>query len=94
MPLMAAARGLRPLGWLVAVMLAAGVAFVVLRVVTPDDGTQVPPRTWAWTGDGVLVEVAPGGALRDGDLVTAIDGVAVGHAGGAWGSPGCRCWPA
>ena len=87
MPLMAAARGLRPLGWLVAVMLAAGVAFVVLRVVTPDDGTQVPPRTWAWTGDGVLVEAAPGGTLRDGDLVAAIDGVALGDAGGGWRRP-------
>ena len=90
MPLMAAARGLRPLGWLVAVMLAAGVAFVVLRVVTPDDGTQVPPRTWAWTGDGVLVEAAPGGTLRDGDLVAAIDGVALGDAGGGWRAPAQR----
>ena len=39
-------------GWLVAFILAAGAAFVVLRLVTPSDGTQVPPRTWAWTGAG------------------------------------------
>jgi hypothetical protein len=90
MPLTSAARKVRPLGWLVAVMLAAGVAFVVLRVVTPDDGTQVPPRTWAWTGDGVVVEAAPGGPLRDGDLVTAIDGVALGDTGGGWPGPGRR----
>jgi hypothetical protein len=50
-----------PVGWLVAGILAAGAASVVLRLLTPTDGTQVPPRTWAWTGDGVLVQAAPGG---------------------------------
>jgi hypothetical protein len=82
--------GARALGWLVAVMLAAGVAFVVLRLGTPDDGTQVPPRTWSWTGDGVLVEAPPGSTLRDGDLVTAIDGVVLGDAGGGWSAPAYR----
>ena len=65
-------------GWLVAFILAAGAAFVVLRLVTPSDGTQVPPRTWAWTGAGVLVQAQPDSTLRDRDLVTAIDGVALG----------------
>ena len=51
-------RSSRRVYWLVAVVLAAGAAFVVLRLVTPGDGTQVPPRTWAWTGDGVLVQAA------------------------------------
>jgi hypothetical protein len=89
MALTSADRGARPLGWLVGVMLAAGVAFVVLRLVTPDDGTQVPPRTWSWTGDGVLVQAPPGGTLRDGDLVTAIDGAALGGPGG-WRAPAHR----
>jgi hypothetical protein len=66
----------------VAFILAAGAAFVVLRLLTPGDGTQVPPRTWAWTGDGVLVEAAPDSGLHDRDLVTAIDGVALGGEGG------------
>jgi hypothetical protein len=78
-----------PIGWLVAAILAAGVAFVVVRLVTPGDGTQIPPRTWAWTGEGVLVEAAPDGGLRDGDLVTAIDGVPLG-AGGGWLAPAQR----
>ena len=90
MALTSADRGTRPLGWLVGVMLAAGVAFVVLRLATPDDGTQVPPRTWSWTGDGVLVEASPDSTLRDGDLVTAIDGDALGDAGGGWRAPAHR----
>jgi hypothetical protein len=36
-----------PVGWLVAFMLAAGAAFIVVRLLTPGDGSQVPPRTWA-----------------------------------------------
>jgi hypothetical protein len=52
----------------VAFILAAGAAFVVLRLLTPCDGTQVPPRTWAWTGDGLVYQVVRGGQPR-GDLV-------------------------
>jgi hypothetical protein len=74
----------RAVGWLVALMLAAGAAFVVARLMVPVDGTQVPPRTWAWTGDGVLVQAGPGGDLRDDDLVTAVDGVPLGVDGGWW----------
>ena len=77
-------RSRRLVGWLVALILAAGAAFVVMRLVTPGDGTQVPPRTWAWTGDGVLVQAAPDSPLQDRDLVTAIDGVALGADGGWW----------
>ena len=80
----ASRRSRQPVGWLVAGILAAGAAFVVLRLVTPGDGTQVPPRTWAWTGEGVLVQADPGSGLRDGDLVTAVDGVALGGDGGWW----------
>jgi hypothetical protein len=68
----------------VAFILAAGAAFVVPRLLTPGDGTQVPPRTWAWTGDGVVVEAAPDSGLHDRDLVTAIDGVPLGREGGWW----------
>ncbi len=74
-------------GWLVAFILAAGAAFVVLRLVTSSDGTQVPPRTWAWTGAGVLVQAQPDSTLRDRDLVTAIDGVALGKSEGGWRAP-------
>ncbi len=77
-------RSRRLVGWLVALILAAGAAFVVMRLVTPGDGTQVPPRTWAWTGDGVLVQAAPDSPLQDRDLVTAIDGVPLGSDGGWW----------
>jgi hypothetical protein len=85
---LAGRRSRRLVGWLVAFILAAGAAFVVLRVVTPDDGTQVPPRTWSWTAQGVLVQ-AQDSALRDGDLVTAIDGVALGGEAG-WPAPAHR----
>ena len=71
-------------GWLVVFILAVGAAFVAVRLVTPGDGTQVPPRTQAWTGEGVVVR-AQDSALRDGDLVTAIDSVALG--GDGWRDP-------
>jgi hypothetical protein len=84
---MAAGRSHGPVGWLVALILAAGAAFLLVRVLTPGDGSQVPPRTWAWTGDGVRVEAAQGSTLRNGDLVTAIDGVSLGADGGWWATP-------
>jgi hypothetical protein len=84
MKLTSITRGARPVGWLVAVMLGSGVLFVGLRLVTPGDGTQVPLVTWAWTRAGVLVQAPPGGMLRDGDLVTAIDGVALAGAQPGW----------
>jgi hypothetical protein len=71
-------------GWLVAFVLAAGAAFIVVRLLIPGDGSQVPPRTWAWTGEGVVVEAAKGDALRDGDLVTAVDGATLGPESGWW----------
>jgi hypothetical protein len=73
-----------PVGWLVACILAAGAAFILVRLLTPGDGSQVPPRTWAWTGEGVRVEASPGGTLGDGDLVAAVDGVPLGAEGGWW----------
>jgi hypothetical protein len=85
---LAGRRSRRLVGWLVAFIMAAGAAFVLLRLVTPSDGTQVPPRTWAWTGDGVLVQ-AQDTALGDRDLVTAIDGVALGG-GDGWRAPAHR----
>jgi hypothetical protein len=88
MALTSATRGARPIGWLVALMLGSGVLFVGLRLVTPGDGTQVPLETWAWTRAGVLVQAPPGGMLRDRDLVTAIDGVAL--AGTQPGRPAYR----
>ena len=80
---------LRVAPWLMAFILAAGVAFIVVRLLTPGDGTQVPPRTWAWTGEGVVVEADPGATLRDRDLVTTIDGVSLGADGG-WFAPAHR----
>ena len=78
-----------PVGCLVAVILTLGAAFVVLRLLTPVDGTQVPPRTWAWAGPGVVVEAGPDGPLRDRDMVTAVDGIALGDEGD-WGAPAFR----
>ena len=66
-----------PVACLTGVILALGAVFLVLRLVIPVDGTQVPPRIQAWTGAGVVVEADPDAALRDGDLVTAVDGVAL-----------------
>ena len=86
----ASRRSSHRVGWLVAFILAVGAASVVLRLMTPGDGTQVPPRTWAWTGDGVLVRASPGSALRDRDLVTAVDGVALGGDGSGWRAPAYR----
>lgn len=79
----------RVVGVVVACMLASGAAFVGLRLVTPSDGTRIPARTYAWTETGVMVSVPPDGALRDGDLVTAIDGVRLSGAGG-WRGPAYR----
>jgi hypothetical protein len=90
MKLTSATRGARPIGWLVAVMLGSGVVFVGLRLVTPGDGTQVPLVTWAWTRAGVAVQAPPGGMLGDGDLVTAIDGVALGGSQPGWRAPTYR----
>src|SRR5262245_50519450 len=86
-PAQAAALSRRPVGWLVAVMLAAGVAFLALRVVTPGDGTHVPLQTWAWTGPGVIVDTPPDRALRHLDLVTAIDGARLGGTAHGWRVP-------
>jgi hypothetical protein len=86
---MAAGRSHGLVGWLVAVILAAGAAFILVRLLTPGDGGQVPPRTWAWTGEGVVVEAAQGALLRDGDLVTDIDGASLGADGG-WLAPARR----
>jgi hypothetical protein len=72
----------RPVGWLAALILSVGVAFIVLRLVTPVDGTWVPPQTWAWNGGGVLVQADPDSTLRDRDLVTVVDGVALRDQGG------------
>jgi hypothetical protein len=71
-------------GWLIAFMFATSATFIALRVVTPSDGTQVLSRPAAWTGDGVIIHTNPGQTLRDRDLVTAIDGVALGSAGRNW----------
>jgi hypothetical protein len=90
MTLTSATRGARPIGWLVAVMLGSGVLFVGLRLVTPGDGTQVPLVTSAWTRAGVLVQAPPGGTLQDRDLVTAIDGVALGGTRPGWRAPTYR----
>jgi len=71
-------RSRRPVGWLVACILAAGAAFVVLRLVTPGDGTQVPPRTWAWTGGYAVVVLGCGQLLgHDSSLVVAAATLAV-----------------
>jgi len=87
---LASRRSRHLVGWLVTFILAAGAAFVLLRLVNPGDGTQVPPRTWAWTGNGVLVQVASDSTLRDRDLVTAIDGVALGGTQRGWRAPAYR----
>jgi hypothetical protein len=90
MKLSSVTRGTRPVGWLVAVMLGSGLLFVGLRLATPGDGTQVPLVTWTWTRAGVLVQAPPGGMLGDGDLVTAIDGVALGGSQPGWRAPTYR----
>ena len=72
-------------------MLAVGVIFVVLWTRTPADCTAVGPAARSWVTTGVVVDLAgtcpaAGTQLRDGDLVTAVDGHALadGPAGETW----------
>ncbi|MBD0292644.1 MAG: sensor histidine kinase [Jiangellaceae bacterium] len=55
-------------------MLAAGVAYVLLWATGPADCTEIRD----WTADGVAVDVIADCQLRSGDLVTAVDGRALG----------------
>ncbi len=67
-------------------LVVAGAALAVLvvtfavRLSVPSETAIVPVEDWRWTSDGpIVVSVAPGGdpsagALRSGDLVTAIAG--------------------
>ena len=72
-------------------MLSVSVAFVVLWMGTPADCTAVGPAARAWATTGVVIDLAGTCAatetpLRDGDLVTAVDGYALadGPAGRTW----------
>ncbi|HEX6336509.1 MAG TPA: histidine kinase [Jiangellaceae bacterium] len=76
---------------LATLMLVVGVAFVVLWTRTPADCTATGPAARSWATTGVVVELAGtcpanGTQLRDGDLVTAVDGHALadGPAGRTW----------
>jgi signal transduction histidine kinase len=55
------------------------VAFLIIRIGSPSDGTFLKPGQDVWVGDGLMVtalEERPGG-LQTGDIVLAIDGVPV-----------------
>lgn len=63
-------------------MLAVGVVFVVLWTDTPADCTAAGPASRSWATTGVVVDLAgtcpaTETQLRDGDLVTAVDGHAL-----------------
>jgi signal transduction histidine kinase len=63
-------------------LLAVGVAFAVLWMGTPADCTAIGPAARSWADVGVAVDVdgscpQDGTPLRDGDLVTAVDGIDV-----------------
>ncbi len=63
-------------------MLAVGVVFVVLWTGTPADCTAIGPASRSWTDGGVVVDLAgtcrtTDTQMRDGDLVTAVDGRAL-----------------
>ena len=63
-------------------VLAAGVAFAVLWTGTPADCTSIGPAARSWDATGVVVDLSgscpeSGTQLRDGDLVTAVDGNAL-----------------
>ncbi|HEY6608863.1 MAG TPA: hypothetical protein VI277_06670, partial [Candidatus Limnocylindria bacterium] len=60
-------------------MLLVAVAATWFRVATPSDGTRAEYLSGAFTSDGLRVAPIPGVAssLRPGDLVTAIEGVAL-----------------
>ena len=57
-----------------AVMIAACGLFVALFATRPADCGRVGVRPSDWTAEGVVVEAAGTCPLRDGDLVTAVDG--------------------
>ena len=64
-----------------ALLLAVGMAFVVLWTGTPADCSAVQPAARQWTPNGVVVDVdascAATDELRNGDLVTAVGGRSV-----------------
>lgn len=57
-----------------AIMLVAAAVFVALLATTPADCGRVTVRPSDWTAQGVVVEAPDDCPLRDGDLVTAVDG--------------------
>jgi aerobic carbon-monoxide dehydrogenase large subunit len=68
------------------IMLAIGVAYVVLWTLGPADCATVGVRPHNWTADGVQVDATTACPLRTGEVVTAVDGrELVGNAGtGGW----------
>ena len=74
---MESGRSHGPVGWLVACVLAAGAAFILMRLLTPGRRQPGAPADPGLDGRGVVVEAAQGSTLRDGDLVTAIAGAAL-----------------
>lgn len=64
-----------------AVVLLAAAAFVALRVAAPTDGTAGAYVTTSWTAQGLEVTELPGAssALRNGDVVTGVEGRPLGE---------------
>lgn len=68
--------------WLVTVgAIVTSLFFLALRLTAPGDGATVAFYAGSWTADGVRVQLLPGPStgLRDGDLVTAVEGRSLGE---------------
>jgi signal transduction histidine kinase len=66
--------------WILTLLAVCGalvvpVTLVGTRLFVPSEHAVIPTSEWTWTHDGVTVRpVGPGGALRPGDLVVAMNG--------------------
>ena len=65
------------------VLVAPAVAFVGVRVATPTDGAHVRPGSDGVTAHGLVIAPLAPGPLQEGDVVTAIGGVAMETLAGA-----------
>ena len=79
----AVTRPRRDLPWVLTLLavcgaLAVTVALTGTRLLVPSEQVVIPSSNWVWARDGVVVEpVGPSGGIQRGDVVVAMNGVAL-----------------